>query len=174
MSNRIECLVQLAAALLLGSLADPALAQRRPAPRFTVSHEAKPPRYSPGSLSDDTARAPTNAALLGGAIAGGALGAAVGTGIGHVAGGDRLCGDDTCGFIYGLYGFALGEAIGLPLGVHLAGGRRGNYALELVAATAVGALVAIPAAKVGWRAVAFAVPVSQLITAAAIETHGGH
>jgi hypothetical protein len=70
------------------------------------------------------------------------------------------------GLIYG--GVAAGSTL-LPLGVHLANGRRGNYRAALLASLGIGAAglgVAIASQE---GAVMLAVPVLQLVSSIAIE-----
>jgi hypothetical protein len=70
------------------------------------------------------------------------------------------------GVIYG--GVAGGSAL-LPLGVHLANGRRGNYGASLLASLGIGAAGLAVAVASQEGAVMLAVPVLQLISSIAIE-----
>jgi hypothetical protein len=92
---------------------------------------------------------------------------------GAIGGGNRICGDDACGLEEAAYGAVIGETALLPLGVHLANHRRGNYGLSLLASagvTAVG-LLAIDASNDGSPLIA--IPIAQLITSILIERATG-
>jgi hypothetical protein len=96
--------------------------------------------------------------LFAGAYAGGALG-----------GGNRICGDDPCGLEGALWGAVLGESVVLPLGVHLAGGRRGNYGTELVTSVVIATGGVLLAYASGSGIPLLAVPIAQLASGIAIE-----
>jgi hypothetical protein len=107
--------------------------------------------------------------LLGGAVgvvAGGLAGAALG-------GGDRLCGDDPCGFEEAVWGAAVGMSVMLPLGVHLANHRRGSYGTELVASLVVGAVGLGLSSQSNNGAPLVLVPVGQLVASILIERSSG-
>lgn len=72
--------------------------------------------------------------LAGAGLLGGAAGMVGGAYLGSSAEG---CGTPPCGAA-GLTGAALGEVLGMSLGVHLANGRRGAWAADLMAALASG------------------------------------
>lgn len=93
----------------------------------------------------DDAGASSGAMLLGG-VAGGALGLVAGAYLGQHFVLEELGGSE---YVPGglLIGAAVGEIIGLPLGVHLANGRRSNYrrnALLSAGVFGVGALLTAP------------------------------
>ena len=68
-----------------------------------------------------------------------------------------------------MYGAVIGEATLLPLGVHLANHRRGNYGLSLLASAALGAagVLAVEVANDGWPLIP--IPIAQLISSILIE-----
>lgn len=68
-----------------------------------------------------------------------------------------------------LAGAEIGEAIMLPVGVHLGGGRRGNFPLELLASVAVGAAGLGMTALVNDPAPLVVVPILQVIVGTVIE-----
>ncbi len=107
----------------------------------------------------------TAGGLLGGAVgfAGGAL---IGATLG---GGNAICGDDACGLEEAAYGAIAGQSILLPLGVHIAHGRRGNYGFSLITSVVIGAagIVVVDATNDG--APFIAVPVLQLVSSILIE-----
>ncbi len=108
--------------------------------------------------------------MVGGGVLGGAVGLVAGGLVGAaIGGGNAICGDDACGLEEAAYGAIIGEATLLPLGVHLANRRRGNYALSLLASAAIGAagVLAVDAANDGWPLIP--VPIAQLITSIVIE-----
>jgi hypothetical protein len=70
------------------------------------------------------------------------------------------------GLVYG--GVAGGSAL-LPLGVHLANGRRGNYGASLLSSLGIGAAGLAVAFASNEGAVMLAVPVLQLVSSIAIE-----
>jgi hypothetical protein len=96
------------------------------------------------------------AGLFGGAALGSALG-----------GGNRICGDDPCGLVGGAYGAMAGEALLLPLGVHLVNHRRGSYGTSLLASLGAGAAAAALLNDV--QAGVVVVPLVQLTTAILVE-----
>ena len=114
---------------------------------------------------------PSTLALAGGGLLGGAAGFFGGGFLGAVIACDQ---DDTAdeGFC-AIGGFVVGASIGesalIPLGVHLANGRRGNYGLSLLASAAiagVGLAVAIPQGEGAWL---IPVPLAQIASSIAIE-----
>jgi hypothetical protein len=98
----------------------------------------------------------------------GCLSAGAGAAVGALAGTGRLCGDDRCSVVWSAYGFAAGEAVGIPLGVHLAAGRRGIYVLE--AATSVATAGALLLAFHVTPGTAVAIPVSQIFVSLILES----
>ncbi len=113
------------ALILLASVtAVPAWAQRRgawpepwsPAPQATFPF---PP---------DTGHEPAHGSgLVLGGVAGFFATAALSRAAYEVAGGRRICGDDSCGLAAGLSTFFVAEPFLIPAGVHLANQRKGSY-----------------------------------------------
>jgi hypothetical protein len=100
----------------------------------------------------------------------GALGGAAGL-VGGALAGARITGGncDDCGLIGGVYGGIAGWSAGIPLGVHLANGRRGKLLPSLLSSLAIGGVglgAALAADKVELM---IPVPVAQLITSILIE-----
>lgn len=113
------------------------------------------------------------AGLLGGTI-GFFGGAYVGAGL---ASG---CAGDFCGIGETIFGAAAGESLGIPLGVHLANGGRGNLLLEILASAGIGAaglMLVIgnsnSADQTASIVTVAATPIVQLITSIAIERSTG-
>lgn len=154
-------------ALLLVSLASPLSAQRLP-PRFAEFRVSPIPANTETQVAVDSMKEPSVGRMMLAGIGAGCLGAGVGAAVGALAGTGRLCGDDRCSVVWGTYGFAAGEALGIPLGVHLAGGRRGIYVLE--AATSVATAGAIALAFHLTPATAVVIPVSQILGAVILES----
>lgn len=107
-------------------------------------------------------------------VVGGLLGGGVGLGlgalvVGALGGGDTLCGDDPCGFAEAIFGAIGGVVTLLPLGVHLANGRRGNYGLSLLASAGIAAAGLALAGGGDHGEVLVAVPVLQLVSSILIE-----
>lgn len=112
----------------------------------------------------------TTPAVLG-ALVGGAAGVLVGWYGGfHLTGGSRICGDDPCGFVGGLYGVLLGEFVGIGLGAHLGHGRRGQAGAAIGASFAAlllsGMLTSVIDAGDAWIVL---VPAAQITAAVAAE-----
>ena len=131
--------------LLLGTLLAPARAgaqQRTPSPFASAAlSPVIAPAYSP--LAADSMEGAAPALLVLGGAAGGAVGLVGGAYVGYfLAAGPNGCGDpgnpdDWCGFGGALLGAVVGEVSMIPLGVHLANGRRGSYGPALLASTGV-------------------------------------
>ena len=122
-------------------------------------------------------------------VIGGAVGGMVGWGIGALVGyqiGGRDCAGDRCQLESVLLGGSAGGTLGLAAGVHLANGRRGNFALDFLSASAVwgfgiGTVFllewfkadATPEEQVelrnGQAIILLAIPIVQLITTAQVE-----
>jgi hypothetical protein len=141
-------------------------AQRIPAPLPAGWEEATTPP-DPGRLGRGMpSQRPSTVALL----AGGLLGGAVGVFTGAVVGGKAT--EDDCedcvleGVVYG--GVAGGSAL-LPLGVHIANGRRGGYAKSLLASLAIGGAGLGAALAANEGGVLVVVPVLQLVSSILIE-----
>lgn len=115
--------------------------------------------------------------LVAGGLLGGAAGALAGGLAGFAVGGNR-CDDegnpDSCRGLEGAaIGTVAGEALGIPLGVHMAGGRRGRLAPSMaasavIAAVGVGAILASKEDGVA-VGVALSVPVVQIVASTWIE-----
>lgn len=73
----------------------------------------------------------------------------------------------------GLYGFVVGAPIGesllLPVGVHLANGRRGNLPLAVLASIGIAGTGIALAASAGDAKILVAIPIAQLLACTAIE-----
>jgi hypothetical protein len=122
-----------------------------------------------GTPVPDTSRClvGTHPALL---VLSGVLGGAAGL-VGGALAGARITQDDCedCGLVGGIYGGVAGWSTGIPLGVHLANGRRGKLLPSLLASLAIGGAglgVAVAANKAD---LLIPVPVAQLVTSILIE-----
>lgn len=107
--------------------------------------------------------------ILGGLV-GGALGFFVGGFAGALINSDDS-GDDLAGALQGFaLGATIGETITLPLGVHLANHRQGNYGLSLLAAAAItGVGIAIATSGEDQLEYLIPVPALQLVSSILIE-----
>lgn len=118
---------------------------------------------------------PVAGPVIGGILAGGVgfLGGALiaGTIAERGIGSSEGCPTDDLGCLIWsiLAGAEIGEAIMLPIGVHLGGGRRGNFPLELLASVAIGAAGLGMTALVNDPAPLVAVPILQVIVGTVIE-----
>ncbi|MEW5931380.1 MAG: hypothetical protein AB1941_28265, partial [Gemmatimonadota bacterium] len=87
---------------------------------------------------------------------------------------NRSCeGDEAC-LLPALAGAVVGETLGLPLGVHVAEGRRGSYALGAlasvgVAAAGLGLMSLVGDSGPPAQGIAVMVPVAQLLASIAVE-----
>lgn len=159
----------LALAFVLALAAPPTGAVAQPLRAGLARGSGPPPTLEP-------AEGRSIPALAGAGLLGGALGLVAGAYVGAT-----LADDDAEGFSAlggAVAGGAIGEALLLPLGVHLAGGRRGSYAASVAASLGlVGAgLLALEAVHYdspGVPIVVVAVPLAQLVTAVAIERGTG-
>lgn len=154
-------------ALLLVSLAGPLSAQRLP-PRFAEFRAPPIPANTETQVAPDSMKESHVGRMMLAGMGAGVLGAGVGAAVGALAGTGRLCGDDRCSVVWGTYGFAVGEALGIPLGVHLAGGRRGMYVLEAVTSLATAGAIAL--AFHVTPATAVVIPVSQILVSVILES----
>ncbi|MGH7583384.1 MAG: hypothetical protein ACREL5_09185 [Gemmatimonadales bacterium] len=106
--------------------------------------------------------------------AAGLAGFAVGAFAGARAGHGKVCGDDDCGLIEGLYGAAIGGTLGIALGAHFGNRQRGNFAVDATVAVAVwGAGIALGSA-LHWRSsvagpILVAIPIAQIAATVGIE-----
>lgn len=144
------------------------------APAAAHAQRSLPPLPGPRTVAAEP-EAPRNAAT-GWLVLGGAAGAAVGIGGGALAGLAISC-EGECRALAPVVGGLVGEVVLLPLGVHLANGRKGNYGLELLASAGIaGGAVLLEqvmtdaSSYVGWL-----LPVGQLAAVVYIErrTAGG-
>ena len=107
----------------------------------------------------------------GGMVLAGLAGGAVGIGVGALIGAgieqssSHCQGEEFCGLGGALIGASVGEAVFLPLGVHLAGGRRGNFAVEVAASVGIAAVGYGVALATNVPHPLIAVPIVQLIVA---------
>lgn len=145
-----------------------AQAQRlRPPPTATATAGPAPADLRLRSLP----RSRDNTAAL---VLGGVAGAAAGMLVGGVAGVKSYEGHCEDCFLPGLfYGAVAGGSAALPLGVHLANGRRGSYGTSLLASLAIGGAGIGLAAATNEYGVMLAVPVVQLVSAVLIERRTG-
>ena len=155
--------------LLIMLLALPAgtlQAQRlTPSPFPTVTDSPTPPSPNPAALL--VGRPRTHPALLAG---GGVLGGAAGL-VGGAIVGARATRDDCedCFLLGGIYGAIAGGSAGLPLGVHVANGRRGRLLPSLAASLAIGGAGLGAAALTNRYEIMIPVPALQLLTSILIE-----
>ena len=150
-----------------------------PAGELPLRHEWVPSfeaaaRFDAGALTGRGA--PGYAGGLGrpvlGGIAAGALGAGVGF-LGGLAAYGACEGDEIC-LSPALAGAIVGETLALPLGVHLAEGRRGSYPLGALASAAVtaaglGAMSLVGDSGAPAQGIAVLVPVAQLLASITVE-----
>jgi hypothetical protein len=112
-------------------------------------------------------RSRDNTALM---VVGGVAGGAAGVLAGGIIGAkvrENACED--C-FLPGLvYGAIAGGSAALPLGVHLANGRRGSFGTSLLASLAIGGAGLGLATLTGEYGVIVALPVAQIASSVAIE-----
>jgi hypothetical protein len=103
-------------------------------------------------------------------VAGGMLGGAVGVFAGGLAG-LRLTEHDCedCGIVGAVYGAIAGGSALLPLGVHVANRRRGDFGLSLLSSLAIGGVGLAVASQTNSAAVMIPVPVLQIASAILIE-----
>lgn len=158
--------------LLLALSAPSSLAAQQRAPAFV-------PWQLPSALSDrppapaltiQSERQVATPWLVVGGLVGGGVGLGAGALIGGIlGGGDELCGDDPCGFQEAIFGAIGGEVALLPLGVHLANGRRGKYLPSLAASAAIAGLGIVLSGNGDHGEVMIAVPVLQLVSSILIE-----
>jgi hypothetical protein len=137
------------------------LADRLEAQRLT------PSRFASGDATVTARPARTPTPWL---AAGGLVGGAAGLFGGALIGG-KLTEDDCedCSIVGVIYGGIAGGSSLLPLGVHLANGRRGNYGKSLLASLVIGAAGFGISYATDEYGLMFAVPVAQLISSIAIE-----
>jgi hypothetical protein len=172
----------LAAALLALAAASPARAQRAAPPlsalrvdapgRAPVPYALAPAPYAPAL--QESGRHVSDATLALGGIVGGGAGIIGGALLGYgLETGVAGCGrnDEWCGFIGTAFGAMIGEAVMLPLGVHLANRARGSYAPGLGMSLVVGLAGLTLAGATGGATPLMvpAIPIAQLLTSIAVE-----
>jgi hypothetical protein len=144
--------------------APPRVAGQRLAPAYLGATPAARSERSPAPAGS------RDGAMVLGGLAGGVVGFFAGGYAGAAAGGgDRVCGDDPCGFEEAIWGATAGVSTFIPLGVHLANGRRGNYGAELAASLVVGVAGLGLAYSSNSGVPLVLVPVGQLVTSMLIE-----
>ena len=151
-------------AALLAVATGAAQGQRLAPPQFPVDREEGASAPALARVAASPSRSPI---LLGlGGIAGGAVGVMAGGWVGGKAR-EGVCED--CALSGLLYGAVVGGSAALPVGVHLANGRRGRLGPSLLASLALGGAGLGAAALTNEYGMLLAVPVAQLVSAIAIE-----
>ncbi|MEO8138993.1 MAG: hypothetical protein ABI742_05065 [Gemmatimonadota bacterium] len=128
-----------------------------------------------GAQSPQPARSTSTAGLVLAGLGGGTVGAFAGGVLGwQLGGGNDICGDDSCGLAGAAYGALIGETTLLPLAIHLANHRHGNYWLSLLASAgiSVAGILAVDAANAPGPLIG--VPVAQIISSILIERATAH
>lgn len=129
----------------------------------------------PLAVDSAAAGGQTHPALLTGA---GLLGGTAGFFAGGLVGGNVACAgddhDDFCGLIGGFWGAAVGTSVGIPLAVHLANGRRGNYGRSQlvsagIAAGLIGALLMADDEDTAAAILLPVIPAAQILSSILIE-----
>ncbi len=137
---------------------------------ITFARWTPPPIGREAGLRPGSSGGTSVVGMTAGGLVGGAVGFAGGALIGGIlGGGNAICGDDACGLEEAAYGAVAGQSILLPLGVHIANGRRGNYGFSLITSVVIGVagIVVVDATNDG--APFIAVPVLQLVSSILIE-----
>ena len=103
-------------------------------------------------------------------VGSGVLGGVAGLFTGAIVGG-RLTEHDCedCGLAGVVYGGVMGWSAGIPLGVHMANGRRGSYGLSLLSSLAIGGLGLPVASETNSGVPMLSVPVLQIMASVLIE-----
>jgi hypothetical protein len=154
----------LALLALAGPLAGTLNAQRVTGTPFP-SIDQSPPATDPSRHAFP--RQQVNPALL---VAGGIAGGAVGVFGGGLIGGKLRENDcEDCALEGVVYGAVAGGSALLPLGVHVANGRRGNFGLSLLSSLAIGGVGLAVALEANEAAVLIPVPVLQIVSSILIE-----
>ena len=120
-------------------------------------------------------QAPTHARASGWLLLGGVVGGAVGLVGGGLIGAaieSRDCEGDFCGLGGFIVGGMLGESVLLPLGVHLANDRRGDFGKAALISAGIAAAGILIISQTDQGIVLYAIPVAQLITSIRIERRG--
>jgi len=157
----------LLAPLAVLALVTPALhAQRIPA-SLPAGWEEATTLPAPGQLGRGMpSQRPSTVALVAGGLLGGAVGVFTGAAVGGKATEDDC---EDCALVGVVYGGVAGGSALLPLGVHIANGRRGSYARSLLASLAIGGAGLGAALATGEGGIMFVVPVLQLVSSILIE-----
>ena len=117
-----------------------------------------------------TLAVPRDGAMVLGGLAGGVVGFFAGGYAGAMAGGgNRVCGDDPCGFEEAVWGAAAGVSTFIPLGVHLANGRHGSYGKDLAASLVIGVAGMSLAYQSNSGVPLLLMPVGQIVASVLIE-----
>lgn len=144
--------------------APPRVAGQRLAPAYLGADLPTTSDSRPGAAGS------RDGAMVLGGLAGGVVGFFAGGYAGAMAGGgNRVCGDDPCGLEEAIWGAAAGVSTFIPLGVHLANGRRGSYGAELAASLVVGVVGLGLAYNSNTGVPLLLVPVGQIVTSMLIE-----
>ncbi len=98
----------------------------------------------------------------------GLIGAATGFAAGALAFGQGGCGELEC-LAPAFYGGLAGQSAGVPLGVHLANGKRGRYGPALAASLAIGGLGLGAAILTDEPGLLLAIPILQIASSITIE-----
>jgi hypothetical protein len=162
----------LAASVLSFGRVSPADAQEKRPPLFEPNRMVAPAGNA--VLLQMPATETSTGALVFAGLMGGGIGFVggiyAGYGIEHAL--SDCEGEELCGLGGALLGAVLGEAIGLPMGVHLANGSVGNYGQQALASmgiAAVGALVGFGLGGPVAPVILVAVPIVQLAISISIE-----
>jgi hypothetical protein len=149
--------------LLLALPAGAVHAQRLAAPMFP-SEPGEP--AAPRTAAAVPLGKPQSPAVL---ALGGILGGAAGAFAGGIVGAKAADNCEDCALEGLAYGLVAGGSAALPLGVHVANGRRGNYGLSLLASLAIGGVGFGATLASHENGIMIAVPVLQLISSIVIE-----
>ena len=169
-SRSLEAAVRLLLPLLALLAIPPAVrAQRLTPPAFPRLEVAPAPRaplaaLGPGKPSDD-GEADTGTLVIGG-ILGGLGGLYAGALLGANLGGQNC---EDCGLVEAFYGAAIGSALGISGGVHLANGRQGSFGRSALATLAISAGGILAATTTEEAAFLLAIPIGQIAAAVGIE-----
>jgi hypothetical protein len=156
----------LALTLLLVAQPGAVQAQRLSDPVFARLAAASPTSATGLSAAAIPSVKPTSPAVL---ALGGVLGGAAGAFAGGIIGAKATDTCEDCALVGLAYGFVAGGSAALPLGVHLANHRRGNYGLSLLASLAIAAAGFGTTLATHDARPMIAVPVLQLVSSIAIE-----
>ncbi|HEX7240660.1 MAG TPA: hypothetical protein VF263_10360 [Longimicrobiaceae bacterium] len=162
--------------LLAAALAAPPLAaQHRAAPLPTLAAPVLLAQAAPGAAWTDAREGGDLPLLAASGLVAGAAGALGGALAGLVAScTGREDENESCYLNSWLWGAAIGESLAMPVGVHLANGRRGSLGLSLLASAGLGALGLALLEEThydppGAVLVSTAIPLAQLAATIAVE-----